>query len=447
MAPLLLTLVSLLTSPPASAQGPAHRVFAHYMVCIPRAGGDATVADYAREIQEAQARGVDGFALNCGGWTLLEPHYKARVSLIYEAARQLDSGFLLFISADYATALSLAETRDMILSFRDHPNQFRREGKPVLSTFAGEGADNAHGREIIDFLDREFPDGRGGHDVCYVPYYYPRPNITEIPQPEHVDQVYDTFPGLDGFFYFGAAGTGPALAEANARLADRWVGAGKVFMAGITPYYRGLGGNYRVYETRGFEGMAREWEAAIEHHATWAEIVTWNDWGEASYICPFGEPSETSLWGGNWGSMLSHAAFLDASRYYIQWFKTGTPPPIERDEVHYFYRLHPAALEGRVKPGEDGLGRPGGADDLCDSVFATCFLTGPARLTIHSGQTARAFDLPAGVQHVEMPFAPGPQRFVLERQGAAVIDKTGEHEIGLDTATNFNVFGGSAVGP
>ncbi|MBM3501590.1 MAG: hypothetical protein FJX74_23290, partial [Armatimonadetes bacterium] len=240
---------------------PERGVFAHYMVCNPRAGGDAGVEDYMAEIRDAQAAGIDGFALNCGGWTRREPHYKQRTALIYEAARRLDTGFLLFISADYAGDLTLEETRDMVASFRDHPNQFRHDGKPVLSTFSGEGADNNAGRELIAFLGREFPDGEGARGVCFVPYYMPRPSITELPDKSHADQVFDTFPGLDGFFYFGAAGTGDALAASNALLADKWVGAGRVYMASVTPYYRGLGGNYRCFETRGFESMAAEFVA------------------------------------------------------------------------------------------------------------------------------------------------------------------------------------------
>lgn len=427
-----------------NADRPTRRVFAHYMVCIPRAGGGATVEDYMAEMREAQARGIDGFALNCGGWSLREPHYKARTTLLYEAARRLGTGFQLMISADYATGLTLEETRDMIVSFRDHPNQFKWDGKPVLSTFAGEGVDNKHGQELIDFLNHEFPDGQGGRNVVFVPYYYPRPNITEIPTRAHVDQVFDTFPGLDGFFYFGAAGYGPELAQANALLADKWVGAGKIFMASVTPFYRGFDGNYRVYETRGFGAMAQEWEAAIQHQATWVEIVTWNDWGEASYICPFGDPAQTDLWDGHWGKMLSHAGFLEAMRYYIDWYHRGTPPPIERDEICYAYRLHPQSVQGRIKPGEETLGRPSRAEALQDNVFVMCLLKAPAQLTIHSGETAQTFDLAAGVHHLAMPFALGRQRFVLQRDGKTLIDRTGEHEITNETWSNFNVFAGSA---
>jgi len=280
----------------------------------------------------------------------------------------------------------------------------------------------------------------------YVPYYYPRPNITEIPAPEHAEQVFNTFPALDGFFFFGAAGYGPELATANALLADKWVGAGKIFMASVTPFYRGLGGNYRVYEPRGFEAMAQEWEAAIAHEATWVEIVTWNDWGEASYICPFGKPKETELWEGNWGKELSHTGFLDAMRYYIDWYHNGAPPAITRDELFYAYRLHPKDVPGRIKPAEETLGLPSRVEALEDNVSVMCLLKAPAKVTIHSGDTSREFAVAAGAHHLAMPFALGKQRFVVKRAGKTVLDKTGEHEITRDSWSNFNLFAGSAGG-
>jgi hypothetical protein len=442
----LCVLLSLSVSQAAdNPQRPTPKVFAHYMVCIPRAGSRATVADYMAEMREAQARGIDGFTLNCGDWSRREPYYKARTTLLYEAAKQLDTGFQLMISADYAglargAGLTLEETKDMIVSFRDHPNQFKWDGKPVLSTYAGQGADNKHGQEVIDFLNREFPDGKGGRTVVYVPYYG-REGFTQA----DVDRVFDTFPGLDGFFTFGAAGYGPQLAKVSALLADKWVGAGKIYMASVTPFYRGFGGNYRVFETRGFEGMAEEWEAAISHRATWVEIVTWNDWAEATYVCPFGAPQQTELWNGQFGKELSHTGFLDAMRYYVAWYHRGAPPPIERDALFYAYRLHPKSVQGRVGPREEALGRPDRANALVDSVFVMCLLKSPAKLTIHSGDASQTFDVAAGEHRLEMPFALGKQRFVVERNGQTVLDKTGEHEITSDSWSNFNVFAGSAA--
>jgi hypothetical protein len=418
---------------------PARKVFAHYMVCCPTVGSSATLDDYKREIEEAQKRGVDGFALNCGNWEKREPHYKARTLLMYEAAKQLGTGFQLFVSLD---GEAMAELQDVVRALKDHPNQFCHDGRPVLSTFGGQGGDDhAGGRNLI----------RAAHDegTFFVPYYYPRPNITELPTETHVAQLTRDFPDLDGYFYFGGAGTGEQIAHCNTIHAKAWLGLGKVFMAGITPSYRANGGNFRCFETRGFEGMAREWESAIHSGATWVELVTWNDWNESSYLSPFGEPADTSLWKGHFGpKMLSHVAYLDASRHYIEWFKTSTPPVIIDDRLFYFYRLHPASVPVTVNAADEskGRGRPQGADALLDHLFVTTFLAAPAQLTLHSGATSQTFDVPAGVHHVSMPFAPGTQRFVLQRNGASIFDKTGEHEISAtDGASRFNTFSGSAT--
>ncbi|NCO34001.1 MAG: glycoside hydrolase family 71 [Armatimonadetes bacterium] len=413
------------------------RVFAHYMVCCPADGGGATVEDYKREIQAAQERDIDGFALNCGGWTAREPHYKRRALMIYQAAKELGTDFKLLISADYCCGLTLDETRDMIETFRDHPNQFRHDGKPVLSTFSGRKA-------VTGFIQKEFTGDRA---IVFVPFYYPTP-AAEMPNQAQVDQVFSNNPSLDGFFHFGAAGTPEQIVASNRLLAAKWLGAEKIFMSPITPFYRGLGGNYRVFECRGFEGMAKQWESAIENNATWVEIVTWNDWGESSYVAPFGPPEKRDVGGGNWGSLPSHVAFLDASRYYIDWFKTGKPPKITQDKFFYFYRLHPKDVPGTVKIGQEQKGRPSHADSLVDDVFVTAFLRSPARLIIDSGGTRQQFQLRRGVHHVSMPFAPGKQRLVVERKGHVLIDKTGEREISAtDGWGNFNYFGGAAVAP
>ncbi len=412
------------------------RVFAHYMVCCPTAGSHAGVRDFEREILEAQGRGIDGFSLNCGGWRR-EAHYRSRVLDLYKAARNLDSGFLLFPSADFCCGLTDDEVLDMMRTVHAHPNQLRLDGRPVLSSFTG-------GENLQTIADTLAAEGR---PIALVPYVFPLPP-SEHPRGREIDGVFERLPRVDGFFFFGGPGAGPQLVESNELLAHKWLGAGRLFMAGITPYYRGFGGNYRAYETLGFEGFAMQWESAIRMRIPWVQIVTWNDWGEASYVAPFGPPENTELWKGHWGPLPSHTAYLDASRHHIEWFKTGVEPAITRDELHYFYRPHPKALEGVVKPGEGRMGRPSGAGGLRDDIFVTALLAAPATLEIRCGGARRTFDLPAGLHHVRMPFEPGRPHFRLERDGRTVIDKAGEHEISAtDAWANFNPFAGSALGP
>lgn len=437
-----LCLVCIMSFSPAPAHAASSKpmVFAHYMVCYANYGSNLDA--YEKEIQAAQRRGLDGFALNCGGWLSNDPQYRARVVKFYEAAATLNSGFKLFISADFNGPLKSSDVADMINTFRSHPNQLMYDGKPVLSSFGGEvpgpgRTDSCAGEEMVAFVHQQ-----GG---VFVPYYYPRPNISEVPKQSHVDQVFASFPDLDGYFYFGAAGLGPAMAESNRLLAKKWVGAGKIYMGSVTPYYKGYGGNFRVTATCGFQAMQQEWMAAIEGHATWVEITTWNDFNESTYVAPFDTP-EVVAPALKFGIRQPHVAYLDCSRYYIDWFKNGSPPKIKADSLYYFYQLHPKALTAVVAADPSQLGRPHGADRLEDKVYVTLMLTKRAELTIYSGDTSQKFPVDAGVVNVETPFSPGPQRFVLSRGKKILIDKTGEQPIqATDSSACFNYFAGEAL--
>ncbi|HEY3333247.1 MAG TPA: glycoside hydrolase family 71 protein [Capsulimonadaceae bacterium] len=439
LACLILMAALSLSSVQSYAAASKPMVFAHYMVCFANYGNNLDA--YEKEIQAAQRRGIDGFALNCGGWLSNDPQYRFRVVKFYEAAAALNSGFKLFISADFNGPLKNSDVADMINTFRSHPNQLMYDGKPVLSSFGGEilgpkRTESCAGEEMVAFVHQQ--------GAVFVPYYYPRPNISEVPKQSHIDQVFDSFPDLDGYFYFGAAGSGPAMAESNRLLAKKWIGAGKIYMGSVTPFYRGYGGNFRLTATRGFEAMQQEWMAAIEGHATWVEIVTWNDFMESTYVGPIDTP-EVVAPALKFDFRQPHVAYLDCSRYYIDWFKNGAPPKIKTDSIYYFYQLHPKALKAVIANDPTQLGRPSGADKLEDKVYVTLMLTKPAELTIYSGETSQTFPVDAGVNNIEMPFAPGPQRFVLARGKKTLIDKTGELPIqATDTSARFNFFSGEA---
>lgn len=428
---------SMIAAPPMRPL-PIKKVFAHYMVCCPAAGSDASVEDFKQEIREAQRRGIDGFALNCGGWA--REHYRDRVIQIYEAARQLGTGFQLLISMDYCCGNNLQDTSDAFELVKNHPNQFRYDGKPVLSTYGGESRNPETGQQKIDLVHT-----LGG---VFVAFFFPASYGEHVTLAD-LAQLSRDYANLDGYFYFGAAGVGDSIARANRMHANHWLPKGKIFMAGISPYYRSSG---RLYETQGFKSMAQEWEGAIRDNATWVQIVTWNDWVEKSYVAPFGTIAETKIWGGTddgFGPVnYSHVAYLDASRYYIDWFKTGVQPTITDDQLFYFYRPEPKSAAGQHLTRseiERGIQNIQGAITLQDKLFVTTFLTAPARLTIYSGKKMQAFNLSVGIQHIDMPYELGQQRFVLQRDGKVLIDKVSEFEI-KDRAgiSQYNYFAGNA---
>src|ERR1700744_5022091 len=128
----------------ASAQ---RMVFAHYMLTNQDYHGDTDpaqelkIAAYQREIREAQSMGIDGFAVNAGGW-FREPYYIRYAAQMFEAARRLHSGFKLFFSVDFCCGNTIDEAEDMVRRFAGNPRYadvyFRYKGGAVLSTFAGD---------------------------------------------------------------------------------------------------------------------------------------------------------------------------------------------------------------------------------------------------------------------------------------------------------------------
>lgn len=420
-------LFSLTTSSASAQQN--KMVFAHYMVCCPQAGLDATVADYKWEITQAQKFGIDGFSLNNGDWVEKDPSYKKRTLRIYQAAKELGTNFKLFISVDGNARKELV---DVVATIRQLPNQLVIDGKPVLSAFDAGGKNNAGAVSIIQQAKKL--------GTYFVPHFFPASGERPIDQSIARSTV-ASFGAADGFFFFGGAGNGVELAQSNKFLAREWVAAGKTFMASVTPYYRGHGVNARVYETNGFESMASEWESAIANKAQWVQIVTWNDWSESTYVTPLLNENIQDVWGGHFGKVMpSHRAYLAASQHYINWFRSGKQPAVQEDQLFYFYKLH---LKSRSAEHRDEKVTLKNQGTLSDSIYFTAMLKKPARITVKVGDGAeRSFDVPAGINHISTPSDVGVPVFTIFRNGTLVKQKIAEQPIGTNSDSYFNYFSG-----
>ncbi len=67
-----------------SSVKPEKRVFAHYMLCCGSFG--SSVEAYVQDIRIAQAMGLDGFALNAGGWG---DNYRESAAHMFAAAERI----------------------------------------------------------------------------------------------------------------------------------------------------------------------------------------------------------------------------------------------------------------------------------------------------------------------------------------------------------------------
>lgn len=435
-------------------------VFAHYMVCNRDYGG--SVAGYERDIQEAQAAGINGFALNCGSWN--SANYKGDTASIFQAAQAVapDGSFKLFFSGDM-TGLSYAEVVQMMTAYASHPNYWRIAqttsagivNRPVLSTWGGEGGTwdgpttaSVKTRWQSLVLD---PLKAAGINTYFMPFFFmstPNGQGADVNSGTISAEVSGLLSGLaDGFFYMPSIGcpVDPtqnvyATAETfSATLKAAGLGA----MSSVTPQYWGsrqtyLGRRYLEYD--GGEGLTAQWTSIINvQKPDWVECFTWNDFDEATYFSPIDDVNKYWPYAAHpaLGFYKSHAGALKLNQYFINWFKTGVKPAVTNDSIYCFYRTHPkaaVATNDYVGPINWFIG------DCEDDIYVTTILTAPATLVVTTGPQTLTYPVAAGLVNTRVPFQVGAQSFQIVRGGQTVISQIGTPVVAAPVEYNFNYY-------
>ncbi len=413
---LALGLLATCAAPARAAEKQAenlhHPVFAHYMLCYFN-----SVEHYQREIELAQRHGLDGFVLNVGRW---DGSYQGAAERIYEAAKRSNSDFKLFFSPDFlglggGGGKAIAE---MVKTYENHPNQFRWNGETVISSYGGMA--DAMVRWVAE-VEKE------GHPVCLVPFAW-NPRLATTWSYDTALNYYRSQPKLDGMFNFAADMSVWDNIRTNANGKRAAIQKGKIFMAGVSPNYNSA--NLRDFH--GVHGYGAVWEALTRDNADWVEITTWSDFNEDSNLMPFRWPG-----GCQKAYYTRDESFLDATDYYVKWYKSGRQPEIVQDKVYLAYRARPKHFtrawdmkeEKWVSITGDQWPRDQLHDDVDDAVYATAFLTAPAKLTLSVGDSQQSVDLPAGIQHVVLPKTAGVPAVRLERDGKVLLDFVGRRQI------------------
>ena len=443
-------------------------VFAHYMLTNQdyQADDDPSqerkIAAYEKEIKQAQSIGIDGFALNAGGW-LRETYYIRYAAQMFEAALRLHSGFKLMFSADMCCGNGIDDVEDMMRRFAGNPRYadvyFRYGGRSVLTTFAGDKLGPAAWQQIRDDLEH------GAHpstltetsalaEAAAAPSNAPLPFFLvpvffwggELPGRLTIQQGLDSWKSIiDGAFYWGIAGvpgSGDTLDQTKS--SDAYASVlhqeGKLFVAPICFQFWGANAN-RYYEYSGAAGMRAMWMEAINvSHPEGVEIITWNDFIEGTYMSPIDDPnkyvganslSSSGIPLNTHDYFHSHAGIDGLLAFFIQWYKTGMQPAIKRDAVYFFYR----AQLMDVNAGHPQVANRFGP--VADVIYITANLTAPAEVRVTMGKHTRQLRLPSGSSDVQTPLFPGQApSFVLLRKRRAIASASGKDPIVLSPSFN-----------
>ncbi|KAH7890334.1 glycoside hydrolase family 71 protein [Phlebopus sp. FC_14] len=351
-----------------------------------------SVDNWTTDFALASSKGIDGFALNVGS----ESWQFDRVTDAYAAASTFKTAaFKLFLSFDMtslpcSTAEDATALHQYIQAYASHPSQLMISGRALVSTFAGQGC--TFGLESVDegwgFAIRK----QGLPMVHFVPAFF-------VSDPEALEDL----TMIDGAFNWRAC-----WPEGNSDITfdpdDVWIEhlGKRDYMAGISPWF------FTHYDKSSYDKnfvlrgddwlVSRRWELLVKNRdkITLTQIVTWNDFGESSYVGPVeGVQPQSQAWTNGYDN---HQNWLDLMSYFIEAFKTGAYPVIMEDRLFMWAKLFPTAA---MTP--DPVGRPENAEYLSDTLWAMVFLIAPASVTLTCGPSSTTMFLPSGVTRLALP--------------------------------------------
>ena len=394
-------------------------VFAHYMLVF-----QPPKNDYTNDIKLAQAAGIDAFAVNFEGpdWALTQ----GWLTEFYQQAQELK--FKLFISIDTTSVTDKTIAANVSKTFATWDSQLKINGHVVLSSFSVNPPAWDWQTDIIDPI---------GQPVLFLP--------GDLDETSNGISAGET--DFGHFTWIHPAN--PAVGEpVNGQLTEqsidedfaKWQTPAKPWMAGVAPYY------FRALEPDNWlnaqdDGMwVDRWMNLLKVKPSFIEIVTWNDFGESSYIGPANTLSTDVDYYGN----LTHTGFYNMAKIFIKAYKAGqteisvTP---EDEDVFLMYRTQPVKSNGIEDTASWQQNLPKNATSCKDNVYTFSFLTEPATVYLKSGDTTYPIEAPAGVSKGTVPFQLGSQSITASRPlNYGKLDKSGPPIAAKLDKYNGNVF-------
>ncbi|ORX38896.1 glycosyl hydrolase family 71-domain-containing protein [Kockovaella imperatae] len=388
-----------------------------------------SVSDWMNDMSQASAAGIDGFALNFGNlyWEFTQ------MDNAYAAANQLGGNFKLFLSIDFsANSCSGASDADFLTSlvqkYAYNNAQATYNGKPMYASFSGSGC---------NFGQDNFNDGFNYFDQLlsnkgvqgfFVPSIFVDPS------------QYSGFNWMNGELNWNSGwpmGDSPLDTSSD----NQYMGdlGGKAYMPAISPFfftYYGPNSYNKDWIYRSDDWLlARRFEQIVQmrNQVDFAEIISWNDFGESHYVGPIRQVSTP------WSVSMPHTPLLPLINYYSSAFKYGSYPSINTDQIFLWSRPH----SKWAQPYAPTLSKPNNWQNTDDNLYVVMLLSQPAVVTIYSGSNKAMWNAPAGVAKLSVPSLPGSIGASIARNGATVksYDSTGQFSYTSNPADyNFNYF-------
>lgn len=316
---------------------------------LPRAVLNSTIwdqTDMTQDIRRAAALGIDGFALNLLAST--GTHWDRSLRML-DLAQATDTGFKLLLMPDMEAEFK-GQPQNLLPVLRilaRHPAAHRlADGRLVLAPYNAQNQSVAWWTQLMSTLRAE------GINVAFFPVFQNWQAYAPSYGPISVglSDWGERSPGANRSW-----NTAPAKAKTY----------NTMWMAPASPQ-DSRAKDLPYWEARNSENYRLMWENAINGGADWVQIITWNDYSEATEIAP----SSGTQW-----------SFYDLTAYYTAWFKTGVRPAVTRDALYYFHRKHASTATPQAGKQRSPYIRAAGSDSAVDVTSM--------RISAHRGRRFR----------------------------------------------------------
>jgi glucan endo-1,3-alpha-glucosidase len=412
---------------PASA--PATRsLYAHHII------GNTfgyTTSSWSSDFALAVAAGIDGFALNLGS----DSWEAQSVAFAYQAATASFPSIKLFFSFDF-TSLTCSSTADAssianyINTYASSSAQVTYNSKTLVSSFSGDSCTFGQSSVVSGW---NYVRTLLKKPMFLVPAIFSDPSQFNS----------SSFAWLDGELNWNSGwpmgSTALTIASDQQYMADL---GSKAYMAAASPCF------FTYYGPNSFNkdwiyrsddwllALRMEQLASMRGTVPFAEIISWNDFGESHYIGPITSNQPGSQ---GWVNGMPHTGWLGLIAYYAPAFKTGSYPAIKQDQLFLWSRPHSKNTTATSPTNA----KPTRWQDTDDNLYAVALLTAPATVQIYSGSNKGTFTLPAGLSKLLVQSSPGTIGGSIIRNSATVKswDSAGSFSYVLTPVDyNFNYF-------
>lgn len=340
----------------------------------PRAG-NWKLEDLKTEVRQAADAGIDGFTVNIMSYS--GRNWETTVNLM-RAAAESGRNFTVVPNLDAtsgAVDLPVETVASRLADLYRYPSAYKVDAdRYLLSSFKAEGKSVDWWKSLLSVLAQQH-----GIEVAFVAVLLD-PNVTNMRTYAPISYALGDF-GTRTPTAIVARTDRAAIAHS---LKVKW-------MAGIG--VQDVRPTRRIFAEAGNTETLRDgWKRVISDGADMVQLVTWNDYSEATAFAP---------------SVAHGWSFLDINAYYLTKFKDGQYPAVTHDGIYLTHRIQmlaavPTYSHLPMLPLQ-GANRTAPRD----TVEVLTFLTAPSEVSVTIGTLTHTYRAPAGAAAQLFPLTPG----------------------------------------